>query len=48
MFGVAPLLAYQVLILTAIIDGRLLFVYFRPRPEKSVDRAGAVGLNAPA
>jgi len=48
MFGVAPVLAYQVLILTAIIDGRLLFVYFKLRPEKSVDRAGAVGLNAPA
>jgi hypothetical protein len=41
-FGVAPVLAYQLLIVTAIIDGRLLFVYFRAAAGKSVDRAAAL------
>src|SRR5262245_44580485 len=40
--GVSPLIAYQLMILTAIIDGRLLFVYFRGAAEKTVDRAPAL------
>ena len=41
-FGVAPVFAYQLLLITAIIDGRLLFVYFRAAAEKTVDRAPAL------
>jgi uncharacterized membrane protein YfcA len=40
--GVAPLIAYQLMIITAIIDGRLLFVYFRGAHAKTVDRAPAL------
>jgi len=40
--GVAPVFAYQLLIITAIIDGRLLFVYFRAAAEKTVDRQPAL------
>jgi uncharacterized membrane protein YfcA len=41
-FGVSPALAYSLLALTAIVDGKLLYVYFRPAPEKTVDRAPAL------
>jgi uncharacterized membrane protein YfcA len=41
-FGVEPLLAYQTLLVTAIIDTRLLFVYFRPALHKTVDPASAL------
>ncbi|HEY5949748.1 MAG TPA: sulfite exporter TauE/SafE family protein [Kofleriaceae bacterium] len=41
-FGVPPILAYQLMLVTAIIDVRLLLVYFRPTSEKSVDRAAAL------
>jgi uncharacterized protein len=40
--GVSPLIAYQLMIITAIIDGRLLLVYFRGAGEKTVDRAPAL------
>jgi uncharacterized protein len=35
--GIDPMLAYQVLALTAVIDGRLLLAYFRPRPQPSLE-----------
>lgn len=41
-FDVSPLLAYQLLVVTAIIDGRLLVGYFRAAAEKSVDRTPAL------
>ncbi|HEY5925911.1 MAG TPA: sulfite exporter TauE/SafE family protein [Kofleriaceae bacterium] len=41
-FGVAPILAYQLLLITAVIDGRLLFVYFKPPADKAVDRTPAL------
>jgi uncharacterized membrane protein YfcA len=41
-FGVAPVIAYQLMLITAVIDTRLLFVYFRPAAEKTVDRAPAL------
>ncbi len=40
--GVAPVLAYCVLVLTAIVDGRLLIAYFRPADPKTVERAPAL------
>ena len=40
--GVPPVLAYQLMVITAIIDGRLLYVYFRPAVDKAVDRAAAL------
>ena len=42
LVGMSPLLAYPLLVVTALIDGRLLVGYFRaPRP-KSVDRRPAL------
>jgi hypothetical protein len=45
-FGVAPVLAYLVMVLTAIIDIKLLLGYFRPAaaapPMEQADRATAV------
>lgn len=41
-FDVSPLLAYQLLVVTAIIDGRLLVGYFRAAAAKSVDRTPAL------
>jgi uncharacterized protein len=41
-FGVSPLLAYSLMFVTAIVDTKLLYVYFRPRTEKTVDRAAAL------
>jgi uncharacterized protein len=40
--GVAPVVAYSPMLVTAIIDTKLLYVYFRPRNEKTVDRAPAL------
>jgi len=44
--GVSPAIAYQLLLVTAIVDTRMLIGYFRPPPEvaseKTVDRAAAL------
>jgi len=40
--GLAPALAYGVMVVTAIIDTKLLLAYFRPVAEKTVDQAAAV------
>ncbi|HEX5059610.1 MAG TPA: sulfite exporter TauE/SafE family protein [Kofleriaceae bacterium] len=40
--GIAPALAYGVMVVTAIIDTKLLLAYFRPVAEKTVDPATAV------
>lgn len=40
--GVSPAIAYSVMIVTAIIDTKLLLAYFRPVAEKTVDPAAAV------
>jgi uncharacterized protein len=37
-FGVAPGVAYQLLIATAIVDGSLLWTFFRHRPRAAVER----------
>ncbi len=46
--GVEPLFAYSVMAVTALVDGKLLFVYFRLPSEKTVDEARSPGLNAAA
>lgn len=47
MTGVSPLFAYQLLVLTAIIDGRLLWGYFREAAlQNQVERA-TLGLLSP-
>lgn len=40
--GVMPLFAYTTLVVTAIIDGKLLLGYFRVASQKAVDRAAAL------
>jgi uncharacterized protein len=40
--GAPPVFAYGLMFVTAVIDTKLLYAYFRPPSEKTVDRAAAL------
>jgi uncharacterized membrane protein YfcA len=46
-FGVPSVIAYTLLFVTAIVDGKLLYVYFRPPSEKTVDRVSGLVYTQP-